>query len=512
MPQNQNHLLENLDDTSPIHSAILESSREALIEVLKDFVFTDAIIEPIPTTKKGAPFPHNAFFYMNANRMNALVCISLSQEALEKSVQRILGETSVSERDAVDAAQELSNILYGAIKKRMQYQGFSFGLATYQYGKFKPLTPLLQEDVRYGFDFYIRSDLGGMCAKILYDTVSISIPNRKEVKQTVNSTYIKGYQAVRLGEFSSDKKIDFDVFINLRLNNKMLLYKRGGDFISEAIIKRFSSHKIETFYIRDEDNSKFIEYISAKAAQIIKNKDMSVLDKQEKIDSLAKNLISGFFNDPDNAESYLQTAHEVVNRLVEELLADDDPLKSLFAKLDSQLKSMETHAKNVQTLSTVMALVLGYSSERALISISLGSLFHDIGYSKIAPNLHHREESELSAEELAIVRKHPTLGLEILNGSSVDFPYEAKLIVQQHHERNDGSGYPLGLKGFQTYELSKVVAIANEFENMIQHSPGKSHEDIVRQWWIELNQPGSKKIDLLLFKKIFSKLVPTIVF
>lgn len=512
MGENRNHLLETLDDANPIHSVILEASRESIIEVLKDFVFTDAIIEPIPTTKKGAPFAHNVFFYMNANRMNALVCVSLSQEALEKSVQRILGETTVSEKDAVDAAQEFSNILYGTIKKRLQYQGFSFGLATYQYGKLKPLTPLLQEDVRYGFDFYIRSDLGGMCAKILYDTVSISIPNRKEFKQTVNSTYVKGYQAVRLGEFSSDKKIDFDVFINLRLNKKMLLFKRGGDFISESILKRFSSHKIETFYIRDEDNSKFIDYISNKAAQIIKNKNISVLEKQEKIDSLAKNLISGFFNDPDNAETYLQNAHEVVKRLVDEVLEEEDPLKSVFEKLDTQLKTMETHAKNVQTLATVMALSLGYSTEKTLVAISLGSLFHDIGYSKMAQNLHHREESELSEEELATVKKHPNLGLEILNSSTVDFPYEAKLIVQQHHERNDGSGYPLGLKGFQTYELSKVVGIANELDNLIQRSPGKSREDIVRQWWIEINQPGPKKIDPILFKKIFSKLIPTIVF
>lgn len=511
MNQNQNHLLHQLDDANPIHTAIMEASREALVEVFRDFVFTDAIIEPLPTQKKGTPFIHNAFFHMNANRMNALVCVSLSQEALEGTVKRILGETSVSEADAVDAAQELSNILYGSIKKRLQYQGFSFGLATYQYGKFKPLTPLIEEDVRYGFEFFIHSDLGAMCAKILYDTIDISVPMRQNrAKSTINSTFVNGYQAVRLGEFSTDKKIDFDVFIHLRLNNKMLLYKRGGDFISQEIVQRFNSHQIETFYIREEDHSRFIDYIAHKAAHIVRDKEMAVREKQDKIEVVAKNLISGFFNDPDNAETYLKTAHEVVHRLIESLLTEGDPLKKIFSKLETQLKSMETHANNVQALSTVMAMILGYTSDKALISIALGSLFHDIGYSKLPKDLHHRNETELTPEELDLVMQHPQMGLEIISKSATDFPYETKLIIQQHHERHDGSGYPLGIKGFQTYELSKVVGLANEFEGMIQKNPGQTHEDIVRGWWAQLNQPGPKKFDPLLFKKIFSKLVPTV--
>lgn len=504
----QNHLLEKLDDTNPIHSVLMDTCREALVEVLKDFVFTDAIIEPLPTQKKGAPFPHNAFFYMSANKMNALVCISLSQEALENTVKRILGESKVTESDAIDAAQELSNILYGAIKKRLQYQGFSFGLGTYQYAKKKPLSPLLDEDVRYGYEFFIVSDLGGMCAKILYDTVDISIPEKKEKQVSINSTYVKEYQAVRLGEFSTDKAIDFDVFIHLRLNNKMLLYKRGGDFISEDILNRFRTHRIETFYIREIDSSKLIDYIAKKTAQIIKDKDISIKEKQEKIEVVAKNLISGFFDDPDNADTYLSTAHEVVNKLIEELLEDEDPLKNIFKRLDTMLKSMQAHANNVQALSTVMAMSLGYTSDKALTAIAMGSLFHDIGYSRIPKELHHRDISELNETEAALVKQHPTLGLGIISNSTTEFSYETKLIIQQHHERHDGSGYPEGLKGFQTYELSKVVAIANEFDNLMYRSPNLSREEVLKRWWADLSTAPSKKFDPVLFKKIFSKLVP----
>lgn len=508
MTGNQNHLLERLDDTNPVHQALMESSRDALTEVLKDFVFTDCQIETLPTQKRGVPFVHNSFFYMSANKMNALVCISMSPEALQNSVKRILGESTVTEADAVDAAQELANILYGLIKKRLQHYGFSFGLANYQYAKMKPLTPLLTEEVRYGFEFFIGSDLGPLCAKILYDTISINLPKGEERQSTVNSTYLKGYQAVKLGEFSSDKKIDFDIFIHLRLNNKILMYKRGGDFISEDILKRFKTHRIETFYIRDEDQSKFIDYIATKAASVVKNEDLAIREKQEVIEAVAKNLISGMFDDPDNSDAYLKTAHEVVNRFVDEILTAEDPLKKIFNRLETQLQSMETHACNVQALSTVMAMILGYTTEKALISVALGALFHDIGYSKIPKELHSSDESQLSVQELEIVKQHPMLGVDIISQSATDFPYESKLIIQQHHERHDGSGYPLGIKGFQTYELSKVVALANEFENRLQRSPTVSREDIIRSWWSDLNQDGPKKFDPVVFKRIFGKLVP----
>lgn len=510
MSENKNHLLDMLDDSNPVHQALLDCSKESLVEVLRDFVFTEALVDTIPSNKRLAPFVHNAFFYMNANKMNALVCVSMSQEALEKSVQRILGETKTTEAEAVDAAQELSNILYGAIKKRLQYYGFSFGLATYQYEKTKPLAPLLEEEVRYGYEFFISSDLGPICAKILYDTVDIKFPDGKAAAKTVNSTFLKGYQAVKMGEFVSDSKIEFDIFLHLRLNNKLIMYKRGGDLISGDILNRFKAHQIDTFYIRDEDQSKFIEYISNKASEVLKDSKISIKEKQEKVEMIARNLISGFFEDPDNSETFLKNSHEVVNRMVEEILADDDPIKKVFAKLETQLKSMETHACNVQALATVMAMILGYTTEKALTSIALGSLFHDIGYSKLPKDLHNRDENTLTPEELEQVKTHPMKGVEVINASATEFPNETKLIIQQHHERHDGSGYPLGIKGFQTYELSKVVGIANELENRARRNTSGAHVEVIREWWKELSVGGSKKFDPVLFKRIFSKLTPEV--
>ncbi|MFP5518899.1 MAG: HD-GYP domain-containing protein [Bdellovibrionia bacterium] len=513
MSSEQNTLnanLESLDDANPVHQALLTCGKDALVEVFRDFVFTDVQVETIPTQKKGAPFPHNAYFYMNANRMNALVCVSLSQQAFENTVKKILGESEFKEADAADAAQELSNIFYGSIKKRMQINGYSFGLATYQFAKLKPLTPLLKEEVRYGYEFFVNSDLGPICAKILYDTVAISFKEKNSLRSVINHQYLDGYQSVRLGEFVSDEKILFDIFIHLKLNNKLILYKRGGDRISNEVLKRFHSYHIETVYIKNEDQSKFVEYIAGKAANLIKDKEMPLKEKQDKVEAIAKNLVAGFFTDTENVEDYLKVSHEVVNQIIEEILQDDDPFKKVFAKLQSQLKNMETHACDVQALSTVMAMVLGYTSEKALASIALGSLFHDIGYSKLPKELHNRDENGLTPEEFAKVKEHPQIGVDIINNSMTDFSYETKLIIQQHHERHDGSGYPLGIKGFQMYELSKVVGIANELDNRIRRDSAKPYDKLVRNWWEELSRQETKKFDPVLFKKIFSKLTPEV--
>jgi len=81
---------------------------------------------------------------------------------------------------------------------------------------------------------------------------------------------------------------------------------------------------------------------------------------------------------------------------------------------------------------------------------------------------------------------------------------------QQHHERHDGSGYPYGLKGFQTYELAKVVALANDVENRIRRQPETHPEEVMKAMWLQLNSPGGKIHDPQLFKRIFEKMMPQI--
>lgn len=516
---NNNHLLETLDDNNPIHDLFLKSCQESIIEIFRTFVMTEVSLRTVPGPKLESTEPHNTHFIMSANRLNCMVNISFKGDSLLAVAKRILGEEKQSLPSAIDASKELSNILYGCIKKRLQHDGFSFGLAQYLYSIKTPPEPLLNEEVRYGFDFGVQSDLGVINVRALYDTIEFSSDknkvvvgkNKDEAKDKSVTRYVEGYQAVKLTDLAIGSEIDFDLFIHFPLNNRIFLYKRGGDSLSESTYNRFKNFKFDYFYLHNEDQSRFVDYMAKQAAAMLSDPKLAVSERSQKAQAIASNLISGYFDDPENRDSYLKLSHEVCQRMLDEMLSDDDPIKNLFSKLTYQMQGIQAHSANVQAMSMVMGLALGYVNPKLLVSLSLGALFHDIGYTQIERSLHHKPESELTEKEKEIIHQHPKVGADIVAGSNADFPYEAILIIMQHHERSDGSGYPRGLKGFQIYELSKVVAIANDFDNaMIIAGEKANPTEIVKKMWLDLNEPKNRKHDLSLFQKIFEKLIPNL--
>jgi putative nucleotidyltransferase with HDIG domain len=110
---------------------------------------------------------------------------------------------------------------------------------------------------------------------------------------------------------------------------------------------------------------------------------------------------------------------------------------------------------------------LGLSEERINL-IRMGSLIHDIGKIYI-PSEILTKPARLGDLEFAMIKSHPTVGYKILN--KVDFIPTIVDIVYQHHERMDGSGYPLGISGNAILLESMIVAVADIVEAMSSDRP-----------------------------------------
>jgi PAS domain S-box-containing protein/putative nucleotidyltransferase with HDIG domain len=125
------------------------------------------------------------------------------------------------------------------------------------------------------------------------------------------------------------------------------------------------------------------------------------------------------------------------------------------------------HQRRVAKLAVAIAEKLGLSKERIDL-IRMGSLIHDIGKIYI-PSEILTKPTRLGDLEFSMVKSHPTVGYEILN--KVDFIPTIVDIVHQHHERIDGSGYPLGITGNNIFLESRIVAVADTVEAMASNRP-----------------------------------------
>ncbi|HSV29141.1 MAG TPA: HD domain-containing phosphohydrolase [Candidatus Omnitrophota bacterium] len=125
------------------------------------------------------------------------------------------------------------------------------------------------------------------------------------------------------------------------------------------------------------------------------------------------------------------------------------------------------HQRRVAQLAVSIGQRLGLDPER-LEGLHTGALIHDIGKINVPAEFLSRP-GKLSTDALAIIRSHPGVGSEIV--ADIEFPWPVAQMIAQHHERLDGTGYPLGLKGDEIILEARIVAVADVVEAMASHRP-----------------------------------------
>jgi HD-GYP domain-containing protein (c-di-GMP phosphodiesterase class II) len=117
-----------------------------------------------------------------------------------------------------------------------------------------------------------------------------------------------------------------------------------------------------------------------------------------------------------------------------------------------------------------MGVRMGYTSLN-LTEICLAALHHDIGMFLI-PQVIIRKEGKLNAADLAEIRKHPEIGRDLSRSYDLTYPNVSRAIYE-HHERENGQGYPSGIKDEEISEYAKIIGICDSYEAMTHDRPHK---------------------------------------
>lgn len=125
------------------------------------------------------------------------------------------------------------------------------------------------------------------------------------------------------------------------------------------------------------------------------------------------------------------------------------------------------HQRRTALLATAIAGELGLPPHQ-VEGLYFGGLVHDIGKINVPVEILNRP-GRISALEYQIIKAHPEVGYEIMK--DIEFPWPVAQLIRQHHERLDGSGYPLGLKGDAILLESKILAVADVVEAIASHRP-----------------------------------------
>ncbi len=140
----------------------------------------------------------------------------------------------------------------------------------------------------------------------------------------------------------------------------------------------------------------------------------------------------------------------------------------------SQLKIIgnyeKYHGLNVALLAVMLSKKLNFNDAQ-LSDITLAALLHDIGKTRLPKEFHNSFSTNAVTQSNKMYELHPELGYKILK-NEMRLSEEICVVALEHHEKNDGTGYPYGVSSDLIHLYSQIVSICNMFDNLIS---GKAH-------------------------------------
>jgi HD-GYP domain-containing protein (c-di-GMP phosphodiesterase class II) len=256
--------------------------------------------------------------------------------------------------------------------------------------------------------------------------------------------------------------------------------------ITAHILKKLYEFKIDSVYIYSSQG--FFDNMVYNQIQIEYDKDVS------NVKELLQDLAAGKGLDIAKVEEVSSNILEKVNEST-----------SLFECINKVRQADEytyLHSVNVALYSMLLGKWLNFDSAQ-LMDIVTAGLLHDAGKAKIPPEILNKK-GPLTVAEFEVMKKHTVLGYNLIK----DIPQinsEVKKAVLMHHEKENGTGYPLGIKGNKKNLYSKIITIADIYDALTSERVYKERQtpfDAFR----ELERIGFDAVDPRIMMVFFTNL------
>jgi putative nucleotidyltransferase with HDIG domain len=240
-------------------------------------------------------------------------------------------------------------------------------------------------------------------------------------------------------------------------NHEISLLSRGDGV--EVLVETIEKDRL--FYIYPADNPHVFEFYLILSGEIIceHNDEKIVLGPSDYFSAQGITDPIHFTALTNVTFLWVITEPTFVN-----LSNDISSLKEIVKKVEVKDRYTYLHSDRVANYSIKIAKKMKLNKVQ-VENLNTAATLHDIGKIHVPEEILNKP-SRLTDEEFAIIKKHPTDGAELIKGT---FYKEIAPIIEQHHERIDGSGYPKGLKGDDILLEAKIIAVSDTFDAMTEN-------------------------------------------
>lgn len=274
------------------------------------------------------------------------------------------------------------------------------------------------------------------------------------------------YLPVNLSTVRLDTGKEFDLYIKVK-RDKYVLYLAGENALTADELEKLVKKKVKKLYVATDQQDKYRGYVVEHLPDIIHDPGISSKMKSEIVYDVARAVVQDAFDDP-RAE-VLDQSKEIVASTVS-LITEDESAASTLMQLTSHDFFTYTHSVNVCIYSmNLVKNLFADMSEEEFQRLGTAFILHDIGMSAIPLDVIYKK-GPYTDDELQLMKTHPEEGYRILKVTG-HLTVENGMVVLQHHEHFDGSGYPKGLADGEIDEFARICAIADIFDSLTTRRP-----------------------------------------
>ncbi len=202
------------------------------------------------------------------------------------------------------------------------------------------------------------------------------------------------------------------------------------------------------------------KYLPAEVVEAVKDKNVSPETRSKAVHDYSLKMMQNIMDCP-TAEN-IGATKESISQIVDIIMDEDETCNNL-TKIISHDYYTYTHSVNVGVKSILLAKKFYTDPDlHNLHELGSGFFLHDIGKVNIDTNIINKR-GKLTVDEYTEIKKHPMESEKILRNTK-HLSDISKAIVTQHHEREDGSGYPFGLKGYDIHPYAIICCLADVYD------------------------------------------------
>jgi HD-GYP domain-containing protein (c-di-GMP phosphodiesterase class II) len=260
----------------------------------------------------------------------------------------------------------------------------------------------------------------------------------------------------------------------------------AGQKFDPLWLEKLSKVGITRIYFHQRDQSLVLQYLNQSLPVFLNDVSLSAKEKADRVADVTSFWVNQFFTDTQaQVIQQLRQGFEYVDHLLT-LIRQDQTYRHGLLDLCRHDQNLYSHSLNTSLLAMAFGHFLNWGDQKVR-DLGRGAMLHDIGMTRVPKELLNKK-GKLTEDEYDLVKKHPYSAYVMLKRISI-IKRDSLLMIVQHHENGDGSGYPEGLKMVNIHPLARVMRIIDSFEAMVSprswrmgHPPAKALW-IMRQDW-----------------------------